>query len=334
MSDNIIEQIVNIKEEIDTILQDRVIKSETEMENNAESTEKIISVKGIIDYLSNYFTLEDAQNYYTKDEIEQTLTAKNYVTNDGLENYATKDYLEDYATNDILEERLSDVTTNFEGHSFKHPQKITDTVNNIIEPGYYLFEGDGSFQCAPYMVNYKNGLIRVEKQGNHLIQYVHSTSEDRHQLDGREYIRHGYLTNNTSGDTVTNWDDWKVHYFPYQNKDDDLLDKKGENVDDNAFHVYESTAGYTFEWKQKSTNAKYVLPMNQYTYVDVYILKKELPIPQPMIFSNFIGHIDIKVVNEPNENGETVTKIKVRSSSNKGEYIVGVDNTYFVPRIN
>lgn len=334
MSDRIIEQIVNIKEEIrdiaalknhtheDLIKTSNIITDDDSLEDNAQSTTKIASIKSLVEYintqLQEYFTIADAESQ--KETIEEDIS-------DTLANYVTT---EDFNT------ELSHVTTNFEGHSFKYPQETTKTINNIIEPGYYQYTGGNeSFQCDPYMVNYGNSLIRVEKQGDHLIQYVHSTTETNNglQIDGREYIRHGYLTNNNSGDTITNWSAWRVHHFPYQQKDD-LLAEKGKNIDDNAFHVYESTAGYTFEWKQKSTNAKYVLPMDQYTYEDVYILNKELPIQQPMIFSNYIGHIDVKIVNEPNNSGDIVTKIKVRSSNNKGEYVVGVDNAYFVPRTN
>lgn len=332
MPDRIIEEIVNIKNEIEKIAalknhlhSDLIPKDDivTEVnQDNKQNITKITSVKSLVDYIDDkleaYFTIEASDDQLTT--IEENIDNK----------------LKDYVTTENFDEELSNITTNFKGHSFKHPQETTETINNIIEPGYYLFEGEGgTFTCAPYVVNYTNGLIRVEKQDNHLIQYVHATSltNNGYQIDGREYIRHGYLTNNNMDDTITNWDTWRVHYFPYQQKDD-LLDKKGENVDDGAFHIYESTSGYVFEWKQKSTNAKYILPMDQYIYEDVYILNKELPIQQPMIFSNFIGHIDIKIINEANQDGNIVTKIKVRSSNNKGEYVIGVDNAYFVPRTN
>lgn len=338
MSEKIIEQIVNIKDEIDDILDDRIVTEITD--NNKQNTKKITSVKSIIDYitdeLSKYFTIEDANDYTKKEDLNQ------YVTNSTLENnYTSNNTLEEnYITKEEANTLLSDVTTNFEGHSFKYPKPTTDIINNIIEAGYYQYidsNDDAQFICEPDTVFYRDGgLIRVERTNDFLIQYVHSTSltNSGYQIDGKEFVRHGYLTTNSeTGDTIPAWSQWRVHHLPYKQRDD-LLDIKGENVDDNAFHIYEHTTGYIIEWKQRSTNAKYVLPMNQYTYADVYTLKKALPIQNPMVFSNFIGHIDIKIINEANDNGETVTKVKVRSSSNKGEYVVGVDNTYFIPRTN
>ena len=170
--------------------------------------------------------------------------------------------------------------------------------------------------------------MRVERQGNHIIQHINTTSptlSGEYKIDGKEFIRHGYIPN-SENDTIARWDKWNVAFLPWAKRDDLFnINKNGTNVDPNSFHLYECTSGYVFEWTQLSSDKRYILPMEQYTYATVCEFTKELPIQEPMIFSNYIGHMDLKI---------TKTKIEIRSSNNKGEYIVGVSGNYFIPRTN
>ncbi len=330
MTEKITESIVNLTAEITTIVQrvtDNAIASLRESLNNYVSKN---DVKKTVDNNNN---TDPVTGKSVVDYVATTLNG--YTSNTSLattlENYATTASLDDYVTETEFQNTFTEVIgANLEGHSFKFPVETQTPINQLITAGYYKYIGEYStFICAPYdTIPYVNSLIRVERQSNHIIQHIYSTSPDtnnNHKIDGREFIRHGYLTTNNNNETVTNWNEWKVSHLPWKNIDNEILDEKGENVDDDSFHIYECTAGYVFKWTQKSVDYRYVLPMNQYTYATVYTFKKDLPICDPIIFSNYIGHIDLKI---------SKRKIEIRSSSNKGEYVIGVDGSYFVPRTN
>lgn len=305
------------------------------------------NMESLSDSLTESFEETLENDYVSKNDVGEVVTDNeklvrgqdliNYI-NTILGNYVEDSDLEDYANtttlkNYVTQEQLNNIQLNLEGHSFKYPLETQTPINKLINAGYYKYVGEydavgSTFNCAPDdAIPYAQSLIRVEKQSNHIIQHIYSTSPDtnfNYKIDGREYIRHGYLLPDNNNDIVTNWDEWKVSHLPWK-KRDDLLNEKGENVDPNSFEIYECTAGYVFKWTQKSVDNRFILPMNQYTYSTVYTFKKNLPICDPVIFSNFIGHMDLKI---------SKNKIEIRSSSNKGEYIVGVDGSYFVPRTN
>ena len=79
---------------------------------------------------------------------------------------------------------------------------------------------------------------------------------------------------------------------------------------------------YTFKWSQSED--RYQLPMQQYQFYTIAEFTS-LPIEEPYVFGNLIGHVDIKISKD---------SFKVRSTNRKGEYVTGVNNTFFIPRIN
>ena len=333
MAEKITESIVNLTAEIqniiNSILTDYIKKEDVVDEDlDEENDTDPVTGKSVDEYITAKLT-----NYVDNDTLATELASLN--VNGSIEQALTT-YTQNTLTNYVTTTTLYDsIGENLEGHSFKFPKETQTPINKLITAGYYKYTNSdrSTFYCAPDDILYNNALIRVEKQNDYIIQHVYSTlldSNNVYQIDGREFVRHGYLTSNNN-ETVTNWEDWKVSYLPWR-KRDDLLDGnnsgpdkgKGENVDDDSFHIYECTAGYVFQWTQKSSDKRFVLPQNQYTYAKVHTFK-ELPIPEPTIFSNYIGHMDLKISKK---------QVEIRSSSNKGEYIVGVDGNYFVPRTN
>lgn len=257
-----------------------------------------------------------------------TTQLSNYTNTSGLSDLLRNYYNKTQIDNLLAEinTKLGKVTTDWSGHSITNPKKTTTKINNLINPGYYLFTGDGTFSCSPDTVSYKNGLIRVEKQSNHIIQHVYSTSysssSQKYKIDGRIFVRHGYTTTESNGTVKPHWDPWSVSHLPWRERKD-LVKSIHSSVDN--FKIYECTAGYVFQWKQNGSREAFVLPMNKYDYINVCTFKKTLPIVSGYVVGNLIGHLDIRVTTE---------SFKARSINNKGETIIGVDVSYFVPRKN
>lgn len=222
---------------------------------------------------------------------------------------------------------INEALKNIKSDTFSNPTKTETKINYLVQPGYWMYIGEPDvFSCLPDTIQYKNGLITVEKQSNHIIQTVYSTSwssvDNIYKLDGRQFIRHGYITS-SNGQNISKWYPWHVKHLPWR-KRNDLLLTRGKNVQ-GTFDIYEHTAGYTFRWIQNYGNdQRYVLHVPQYSYASVYTFKT-LPIYGPYVFGNLIGHMDIKITN---------SDFKIRSINRKGEHIIGMDETYFVPRNN
>ena len=64
--------------------------------------------------------------------------------------------------------------------------------------------------------------------------------------------------------------------------------------------------------------------MQQYQFYTIAEFTS-LPIEEPYVVGNLIGHVDVKISKD---------SFKVRSTNRQGEYVTGVNNTFFVPRIN
>lgn len=328
------EIIVNLK---DTILKYAAAKNHTHNEyvssealTNHINTSGSTSQKGHMQLDSNITS--NGNNPVTAKTIYSWVNTKlNDYTNTSnltnlLANYYNKTEVDSLI--DSINNRLSKVTTDWSGHSITNPKKTTTKINKLVTSGYYLYDGtNATFVCDPDTISYKNALIKVEKQSNHIIQHVYSTSysssSQKYKLDGRIFVRHGYLTTANNGDTEYHWEKWYVSHIPWRERAD-LLKTKGSNVDNGSFKIYECTAGYVFKWKQTGANNAYTLPMTKYSYTNVYTYK-ELPIMNGFIVGNLIGHMDVRIVNDA---------FKVRSTNGKGEVITGVDISYFVPRTN
>lgn len=322
------EIVVNLKNEIEKYA---AAKSHTHSDytpdNNVTSnSSKPVKSSGIVTYVTNAINnaIQTFQTGTLPSIIQENITTNmfDYATKTSLNNYLKKtDAQNTYATKTELAENSN---TNI----YANPQLTQTKIDQLLLPGYYQYVGsDATFYCKPDNIHYTNGLIRVEKQGNHLIQHVYatsySTSAQKYKIDGREFVRYGY-TSTANDITTPHWEStWRVANIPWK-KRNDLLKLRGTNISENGFSIYECTAGYVFQWKQSGTQQAYTLPMTQYSYASVYTFK-DLPITGPYVFGNLIGHIDIKI---------TENDFRVRSVNKKNEKIVGVNESYFVPRTN
>lgn len=247
-----------------------------------------------------------------------------YLQTSALNNYYTKTIIDEKIAD--LKNRLNQVTTDWSGHSITNPKETSTKINHLVKAGYYKYVGPhATFTCKPDTISYSNALISVEKQSNHIVQHVYATSYSNsakaYKIDGRIFVRHGYTTTDNANNTIYHWEDWYVHHIPYRERKD-LIQNTHNKV--GSFKIYESTAGYTFKWKQGGTNDSFELPMAKYNYINICEFKS-LPIETGYVVGNLIGHLDVRI---------TKTSFKARSTNGKGDVIIGVDLSYFVPRTN
>lgn len=320
------EIVVNLREEIEKYAAPATHTHSAYAPINTvtENSSKPVKSTGIITYVNDKIA-----NFKTESQIISLINEKiQDAINVKMTDYVKTTSLTDYLTTANAESeyaKKTDIPTDI--NIYAHPVTTTTKIDNLILPGYYQYVGnDATFSCKPDNVHYTNGLIKVEQQSNHFIQHIYatsySTSAQKYKIDGREFVRYGYTS--TNNDTITkNWGQWRVANIPWK-KRNDLLKVRGQNVSENGFSIYECTAGYVFKWQQDGEQQKYTLPMNQYDYGSIYTFEN-LPIVSPYVFGNLIGRVDVKI---------TENDFRIRSTSKRNEDIVGVDNTYFVPRIN
>ena len=317
------EKIIDIREEIQryAISQNNLLTSladNTNSENPAQSKAIVAYViaksnalnSAINNTLNSYATKTHVETNYLKKED----AASTYLTQATISNLLDKDTADTYYAPKT--HTHDDLVFNM----YAHPTITTDVIDNIVEPGYYQYTGSlATVTCGPDTIHYKNGFIRVEEHNDHIIQHLYSTSvvESNYIVNGEEYIRYGYKT----GTNTYNWDKWYVKHIPYRERSDLINDGSIPDDIDN-FTIYESTAGYTFKWSQSED--RYQLPMQQYQFYTIAEFTS-LPIEEPYVFGNLIGHVDIKISKD---------SFKIRSTNRQGEYVTGVSNTFFVPRIN
>ena len=316
------EKIINIREEIRryAISQDDLLTSltdNTNSENPARSNAIVEYVGDKIDVLN-----ADINNTLNTDYLTKISANTNYLKKeDASEIYATID--NDFLNKEIADTYYAPVNHNHNNtniNMYANPI-IDDTkthINQFIESGYYQFENESPMviSCAPDdTIHYENGYIRVEEQDGHIIQHLYSTTDGH--IDGREFIRYGYDTGSSNYD----WGEWCVKYLPYKERSDLIIDESiPDDID--SFTIYENTSGYTFNWTQAGD--RYQLPMEQYQFYTIASFRS-LPIAEPYVIGNLIGHIDTKI---------TQNSFKIRSVNKRGEYVTGVNNTFFIPRTN
>ena len=318
------EKVVNIREEIQNygISPSSLL---TSLNDNTNSTNPAQS-KAIVNYviakstaLNNSIT-NTLNNYATKTHVENNFLKKT----DAANTYLTQTVINDLLNKDTADTYYAPKTHTHNDLVFNMYANPTiedsKNIDSFTEPGYYQYTGSiATITCGPDTIHYKNGLIRVEKHNDHIIQHLYGTSAvgSDYIIDGTEYIRYGYKT----GSDTYYWDNWYVKHIPYRERSD--LINEGSIPDDiDNFTIYENTAGYIFKWTQSED--KYQLPMQQYQFYTIAEFTS-LPIEEPYVVGNLIGHVDIKISKD---------SFKVRSTNRQGEYVTGVNNTFFVPRIN
>lgn len=206
------------------------------------------------------------------------------------------------------------------GVDLARPQSINKNLNEMVNAGYFKQTGHRHFSYGGETIYYTNALIKVEKQANRVIQHVYATSpvtsggKTTYKVNGCEYTRWGSST--------TNWGAWHCAHKPYTKTT--RAKNWGPGVDSNSVVVYENTAGFIIHWDQyKQDNDKYPISANLYEYAKVCEFNPPLPIKGPYVFGNLIGRMDIRI---------TSSKMEIRSNVSKGGRIIGMHETYFVPR--
>jgi len=206
------------------------------------------------------------------------------------------------------------------GVDLARPQSINKNLNEMVDAGYFKQTGHRHFSYGGETIYYTNALIKIEKQANRVIQHVYATSpvtsggKTTYKVNGCEYTRWGSST--------TNWGAWHCAHKPYTKTT--RAKNWGPGVDSNSVVVYENTAGFIIHWDQyKQDNDKYPISANLYEYAKVCEFNPPLPIKGPYVFGNLIGRMDIRI---------TSSKMEIRSNVSKGGRIIGMHETYFVPR--
>lgn len=232
-----------------------------------------------------------------------------------------------------------DALTSYEdilsGVSLAKPKLTTANIENITEPGYYRQNSKTAkyFNYAGKMINYNQGLIKVEVADNRVIQHVYATEKVQsgnstyYKLNGCEYRRYGVgeVATNAEGNTMNiNWNvsPWHAVHIPYRSISP--IKHSGPGIDNDSIVVFENTAGFIFHWDQNATDDdRYNVHAPLYEYAEICTFGEELPIRGPYVFSNLIGRMDIKI---------TSTGMYIRSNVQPGGHIIEVHETFFVPR--
>lgn len=323
------EPILNLKTEIE-----KYAVPKNSVEGTVSNTNNPIKGSGIktfveskIEEVKTYVLNWVGTNYFSKSESNNLYLTKN----DATTNYAPKTHTHNYLTETTANEKYlsKEDASKIDINLYAHPIKTQNSIDQLINPGYYQYVGnDALFVCGSDNVHYTNGYIRVEQQSNQIIQHVYatsySTSAQKYKIDGREYVRHVWLSENEES-IANHVGKWYVKHIPWQERRDLLKNKGSTNVADNSFTIFECTAGYVFQWTQPGEEHNFTLPVaaNQFTLIYSF---KDLPIADPgFMMSNLIGHMDVKI---------TKNEFKIRSTNKQGELLTGVSGSYFVPRIN
>lgn len=245
--------------------------------------------------------------------------------------------------NKDIEGIVSSLGTNTEGIkkllNLNEPTETTDNINDLTEPGFYIYKGEeekplnkdtyniiNDDESKPVDENtyYNEALIFVIKNTTRIIQYIFSTKkvfDDRdpnvfeYKLNGSHYSRFGIITNN-----ITQWSMLGLVYKPYtkSNLVTNIVAK------DASINIYENASGFTIEWEQLNTKQSYEIVADELYAYETICEFNDLPIKGPFIFGNLIGKCDIRITPE---------KMELRSTLNKGNIIKNIHQTFFVPRV-
>ena len=213
------------------------------------------------------------------------------------------------------------------GIDLARPLSINKDIHYMTDAGYFKQTGNRNFSYGSETIYYTNALIKVERQANRIIQYVHSTSkitsggQTTYKINGSEYTRWGEIYS----DNRIVWNSWEVAYKPYTRTIRACNWGPGvENPQEAPVRVFENTAGFIIHWDQKNDlNDRYPISADLYEYQKVCDFNPPLPITGPYVFGNLIGRFDVKIDSN---------KMQIRSNVNKGGRIIEMHETWFVPR--
>lgn len=215
-----------------------------------------------------------------------------------------------------------DLFSQLSQHTITNPKDVTTNIDNIVTTGYYHKTNNGSFTHAPNTVYYTDGLIHVQRYGTRAVQTVYATvqnNNNNYRFNGEIYTRFGTIS--SSGNV---WSKWHVLHKPWTERSD-LIGTLGTGVDSGSVTLWENTAGYTIRWKQTQNNQNYTVSGAKYTYTPICSFSRDLPLKGPFVFGNIINNMDIKI---------QADGMYLRTTENVGGVLPGIDETYFVPRVN
>lgn len=287
-------------------------------DDNVTDSINPVKASGIIQYVT-----EEINKLYDKlkNELQDKLNIVTSITGDTPEKTDDKYNI---PTAKAVWDAIVGYEDLFTGRSWDKPKEIDISIDELVEPGYYLQIGTSNryFTYGGEIIFYVNGLIRVEKQSNRVIQHVYTTSkitsgnETTYKINGSEYTRWGTST--------TDWKAWHVAHKPYTKTNRAVITSTCKGVDEGSIVVYENTAGFMIHWDQyKQDQQRYPVSAPLYEYADVCYFEPALPIKGPYVFGNLIGRMDIKITSD---------KMQIRSNVNPGGRIIEMHEAYFVPR--
>lgn len=257
-----------------------------------------------------------------KTELEGKLQEKIYFVTEHLEEWEN-DEIEDidekikYAvpTAKAVWDAIENYDDLFIGVSLDKPKSTSANIDDIKTPGFYKSNNPSqkTFIYFNQAICYNQGLIKVVKVGDRVIQHVYATESSSLKLNGCEYTR--YYANGV-------WNEWHAAHIPY--KSIAPIRSTGPGIDNNSIQIFENTAGFIFHWDQNATSDdRYTITAPLYEYTEICTFSEELPIRGPYVFGNLIGRMDIKI---------TSTGMYIRSTVQPGGRIIEMHETYFVPR--
>ena len=190
-----------------------------------------------------------------------------------------------------------------------YPKDIASSPNSITTVGYYRLTGTGNITYGNEVFSYHNAFLKVTYNGTRYIQLLQLANSEEY-----ERVRYKKSDGNWA------WGYWHLHYKPYTENASVVKKADSSNDEYKNIHVYETTAGYIIRWKRDS---KFYLQINQYEYDKICSFSPALNISGPFVFGNLIGKSDVRI----NTNG-----MWIRSTDKKGQYISGINETFFIPR--
>lgn len=327
MPEQIYEVIMNLRDEVLTFASH---KNHTHNQNDIDGMTDLMSLinskapKNHSDSTNQYGEATTEQYGHVKltDEILGTgngvpteTAVKNYIDakTAGLDpsslNIPTDNHIRDLATsvlnntltNDFFNSKLTQKTAIY-------PKDTTSAPNSITTIGYYRLTGTGNITYGNQSYSYHNAFLRVTYNGSRYIQLI--------QLNNSvEFMRTRYKKT----DGTWAWSYWHMHYMPYT-ENASVVKKASDNNEYQNISVYETTAGYIIRWKR---SGNFTLTVSQYNYDKICGFSPALNITGPFIFGNLVGKSDVRI---------TSTEMQIRSTDQKGQYISGINETFFVPR--
>ena len=253
------------------------------------------------------------------EEINDKIDYQILKSTDGINSSSTDKQLPTALT---VWEALTSYDDILNGVTIRTPSEYGNSLETLTTPGYYIYKKDTPtyFIYGGEQIFYNGALIEVRANDGHIIQYVYATEQSTqdgntiYRLNGEQYTR----WKKSTGD----WKAWHCAHKPY--KETTRVSELGENVDAGSVTVHENTAGFIIRWNQsKQPEDQYPISAPLYQYAKVCDFYPPLPIKGPYVFGNLIGRYDIKI---------TSSKMEIRSNIPPTGRIIGVHETYFVPR--